>query len=191
MNFNRDNRKLLGFIPKSLALIVFVIMVSSQVVGYAGPGTTVGLMFPSAAFGGGKLAVSPTNTIQQNAPQSPGAPLPPGTVSYQNTWNNSQALACPVSTVVSQALLPTVGNAWTLNTSIPTLLFMNKPSGRLVNQTYQAFSNGTVTVSDSSGNSFGWTLTEGLTGATRAPLLSPIVRKRSKTFLCFRPRINR
>ncbi|HXQ92906.1 MAG TPA: hypothetical protein VN739_07845, partial [Nitrososphaerales archaeon] len=166
MNFARDNRRLFGYIPKSLALAVFLIMVGSQIVSYAGPGTVIGSIFPSASFGSQySSAISSSNQAQVSAVQSSGTPLPPGTVTYSNSWNNSQALECPASTQPSQSLLPVAGNNWTLRTVVPSVLFMNKPYGQSVNQTYQAFSNGTVTVSDSSGNNFDWTLTEGLTNA--------------------------
>ena len=118
--------------------------------------------------GGDYSALQSSISVPQNSTAASGTPLPPGTVNYQNTWNNSQALACPVITQPSQPLVPVIGNNWTLQASIPTLLLMNKPISGVVNQTYHAFSNGTTTVTDSRGNSFGWTLTEGLSNVIQS-----------------------
>jgi RHS repeat-associated protein len=165
--------KRIGFSGKAMAVAVFAFMIGSQIVSYGGPGTVLGSMFPSAAFGTSlQMANSGLNQLQTGSIQAFGHPLPPGTVSDYNSWNNSKAMQCPASKVPSQPLSLSTGGNWTLQTAVPNQLFMNKNYGtKIVNQTYQVFSNGTVSVSDSNGNSFAWTLLDSLPSLTRTSSL--------------------
>ncbi|MDE1853769.1 MAG: RHS repeat protein [Thaumarchaeota archaeon] len=84
--------------------------------------------------------------------QPPGQPLPPGTVSYRNTWNTT-APACPV-TPTTQPLVPIT--TWNKTLRIPTQLFDYSvdPNGQFITQYFTVSSNGTFSVSDSAGNDF-------------------------------------
>ena len=145
-------------------------MLASQVIGNAGPGTVLGTMFPAAAFGSKLSITQPTaSQLAQSPSQNIGSPLPPGTVSYDNTWNNSQSLVCKTQSVPSAPLSTVTANSWTSTISIPEELFMNNPTGQYINQTVSVFSNGTFAVSDDEGNSFGWSAISGLPVSSQAP----------------------
>src|SRR2546425_10661691 len=96
-----------------------------------------------------QLNSSQTPVIQQN----PGQPLPPGTVTYQNTWNQTQSQQCAYPQLPREPLLSRVSN-WTIVVSIPTLLIMGKPSLSYVTPTYVFYANGTFLARDDRGNSF-------------------------------------
>src|SRR2546425_3146867 len=96
-----------------------------------------------------QLNSSQTPVIQQN----PGQPLPPGTVTYQNTWNQTQSQQCAYPQLPREPLLSRVSN-WTIVVSIPTLLIMGKPSLSYVTHTYVFYANGTFLARDDRGNSF-------------------------------------
>src|SRR3989441_5811703 len=86
--------------------------------------------------------------IQQN----PGQPLPPGSVSYRNTWNQTQP-QCAYPKLTSEPLLSRDSN-WTIVVNIPTLLLMGKPSSSYIKHTYTFYANGTFLAADDRGNSF-------------------------------------
>src|SRR5438132_14175983 len=90
-----------------------------------------------------------TTAIQAN----PGQPLPPGTVSYRNTWNQTQLQQCINPQLPRELLSPRASN-WTIGVNIPTLLLMGKPSSSYVKHTYTFYANGTFLAQDDSGNSF-------------------------------------
>ncbi len=149
-----DKRKNgIGFVVKSLALMVFTLMLASQAVSIGGPGTVLGSLLPIFAFGGNSLLVHQATSIQQSAIQTNSTLLQPGKVSYQNTWNNSLALSCSLSKEVSQPLSTTQNN-WSTSVEIPTQLFMFGSSGGFIQQNYTVYSNGTMSVEDGFGNHF-------------------------------------
>src|SRR5438552_5093535 len=95
----------------------------------------------------------PGNPPQQpNPPQTsamqanPGQPLPPGTVTYRNTWNQTR-LQCTKSQLPKEPLSPRASN-WTIVVNIPTLLFMGEPSSSFVKHTYTFYANGTFQAQD-------------------------------------------
>src|SRR5439155_25377380 len=90
-----------------------------------------------------------TPSIQQN----PGRPLPPGTVTYRNTWNQAQSQECVYPQLPREPLLPRARN-WTIVVNIPTLLFMGEPSSSFIKHTYTFYSNGTFSARDDQGNNF-------------------------------------
>src|SRR5256712_7217959 len=90
-----------------------------------------------------------TPTIQQN----PGQPLPPGTVTYRNTWNQTHSQQCAYPQLPREPLSPRAGN-WTIIVNIPTLLLMGEPSSSHIKHTYNFYSNGTFLAQDDRGNSF-------------------------------------
>src|SRR5438552_11236296 len=96
-----------------------------------------------------QLNSSQTPVIQQN----PGQPLPPGTVTYQNTWNQTQSRQCAYPQLPKEPLLSRASN-WTIVVNIPTLLFMGEPSSSYVKHTYTLYLNGTFSAKDDHGNSF-------------------------------------
>src|SRR3989454_3846832 len=96
-----------------------------------------------------QLNSSQTPVIQQN----PAQPLPPGTVTYQNTWNQTQSQQCAYPHLPREPLLSRASN-WTIVVSIPTLLIMGKPSLSYVTHTYVFYANGTFLARDDRGNSF-------------------------------------
>src|SRR5438128_10946118 len=77
-------------------------------------------------------------TIQQ----TPGQPLPPGTVTYRNTWNQTQSQQCAYPQLPKEPLLSRASN-WTLGVNIPTILSMWKPSSSYVKHPYTFAANGT------------------------------------------------
>lgn len=81
---------------------------------------------------------------------SSGTPLPPGNVTYQNTWNST--LVCSPITGSPEPLKASGG--WTTTLRIPGFLFNGKPAGNEITQQFQLSSNGSLSVSDDSGNSF-------------------------------------
>jgi RHS repeat-associated protein len=135
-------------------------MLASQAIDYVGPNTILSTMFPQASFGFNVTpAFSSPSTISTPVTQNSGTPLPPGKVTYENTWNNTGTAPCPVSNSPSQTLAQVSSNESTLKALVPTAIFMDQPAGSSVNQTFNTFSNGTTIVSDNEGNSFGWTIT--------------------------------
>src|SRR2546425_2620596 len=90
-----------------------------------------------------------TPVLQAN----PGQPLPPGTVTYQNTWNQTQSLQCTYPQLQKEPLSTRPSN-WTIVVNIPALLFMGKPSSSYVKHTYTFYANGTFLARDDGGNSF-------------------------------------
>src|SRR2546425_167032 len=89
-----------------------------------------------------------TSPIQQN----PGQPLPPGSVSYRNTWNQTQP-QCAYPKLTSEPLLSRDSN-WTIVVNIPTLLLMGESASSYVKHTYTFYANGTFLARDDQGNSF-------------------------------------
>ena len=86
-----------------------------------------------------------TNPPQTSVTQTgPGQPLPPGTVTYRNTWNQTLSQQCASAQLPTEPLSPRVSN-WTIVVNIPTLLFMGEPasSSSLVRHTYAFYPNGT------------------------------------------------
>src|SRR5712691_6395438 len=90
-----------------------------------------------------------TSVIQQNL----GQPLPPGTVAYRNTWNQTLSQLCATPQLPKEPLVSRAGN-WTTVVNIPTLLFMGQPSSSYVRHTYTFYANGTFLARDDTGNSF-------------------------------------
>src|SRR3989454_10996229 len=90
-----------------------------------------------------------TTAIQAN----PGQPLPPGTVSYRNTWNQTQLQQCTNPQLPREPLSPRASN-WTIVVNIPTLLFKGEPSSSYVKHTYTLYPNGTFSAKDDKGNNF-------------------------------------
>src|SRR5712691_1883764 len=90
-----------------------------------------------------------TQLIQNN----PGQPLQPGTVTYRNTWNQTQSQQCTYPQLPREPLSPRASN-WTIVVNIPTLLLMGEPSSSYVKQTYTFYANGTFLARDDGGNSF-------------------------------------
>src|SRR2546426_2212336 len=100
------------------------------------------------------LPQSPSNPPQAPlASQAPGQPLPPGTVSYRNTWNLTQSQQCAYPQLPKEPLLSRASN-WTIGVDIPTILFMGKESTSSVKHTYTFYANGTYLARDDRGNSF-------------------------------------
>src|SRR5207249_9990470 len=90
-----------------------------------------------------------TTAIQAN----PGQPLPPGSVSYRNTWNQTLLQQCTNPQLPTEALSSRANN-WTIVVNIPTLLLMGEPSSSSIKHTYTFYANGTFLASDDQGNSF-------------------------------------
>src|SRR3989442_876044 len=90
-----------------------------------------------------------TPVIQAN----PGQPLPPGTVTYRNTWNQTQSQQCAYPQLPTEPLSPRASN-WTIVVNIPTLLLMGEPSSSYVKHSYTFYPNGTFLARDDRGNSF-------------------------------------
>ncbi|HZW56782.1 MAG TPA: hypothetical protein VFF30_10885 [Nitrososphaerales archaeon] len=105
-------------------------------------------MIPSAS-----KATQVVSSTSASTTLSSVSPFAAGSVSYQNTWNNSQALTCATKQSVSQPLLP-VQASWSASVQIPTIMYMNRPLGQFIRQHYTLYPNGTLFVSDDSGNSF-------------------------------------
>src|SRR3989454_6547578 len=102
-----------------------------------------------------------TPVIQAN----PGQPLPPGTVSYRNTWNQTQSQQCAYPQLPREPLSPRAGN-WTIVVNIPTLLFMGKASSSSIKHTYIFYVNGTFVAQDDRGNGFAVKRLQGLPSGT-------------------------
>src|SRR3989449_6294199 len=96
-----------------------------------------------------QLNPTQTPTIQQNL----GQPLPPGTVTYRNTWNQTWSQQCAYPQLPREPLSPRASN-WTIVVNIPTLLFMGEPSSSFIKQTYTFYPNGTFSARDDRGNNF-------------------------------------
>lgn len=100
------------------------------------------------------LSVLPNATFE--VPPSPPSQtagnisLPPGTVTNLNTKNVSQT--CAPTTTQNEPL--TSMDHWNTTVSIPKLLFMGVPEGSNITHHYAVSSNGTLSASDDSGNSF-------------------------------------
>ncbi len=99
--------------------------------------------------------------------QPAGTPLPPGTVTARNTWN--QTLTCPPPSSSSQPLEPL--SSWNTTLSIPALLFMGQPQGSNIRQSFSLSSSGAFSVSDDHGNSFAFTLPITANGTSRTSSL--------------------
>src|SRR6267143_4524764 len=76
--------------------------------------------------------------------QNPGQPLPPGTVTYRNTWNTSSTQTCPPAAWQSEPL--TNSDGWSTTLKIPSLLFMGAPQGTYITQHFSVSKNGTFSV---------------------------------------------
>src|SRR3989441_6589910 len=105
-----------------------------------------------------------TPPIQQN----PGQPLPPGSVSYRNTWNQTQP-QCAYPKLTSEPLLSRDSN-WTIVVNIPTLLLMGESASSYVKHTYTFYANGTFLARDDQGNSFAVKGLGGLPGTAATTL---------------------
>src|SRR3989441_12276020 len=92
---------------------------------------------------------SQTQVVQQNS----GQPLPPGTVTYRNTWNQTRSQECAYPQLPTEPLSPRASN-WTIVVNIPTLLLMGEPSSSYVRHAYTFYANGTFLAQDDRGNSF-------------------------------------
>src|SRR5207245_7481013 len=90
-------------------------------------------------------------------------PLPPGTVTYRNTWNQTLPQQCIYSQLPREPLLPRASNS-TIVVNIPTLLLMGEPSSSFIKHTYTFYANGTFLAQDDQGNSFAMTGLGGLPG---------------------------
>src|SRR3989449_2858412 len=112
-----------------------------------------------------QLNSSQTPVIQQN----PGQPLPPGTVTYQNTWNQTQSQQCAYPHLPREPLLSRASN-WTIVVSIPTLLLMGEPSSSFIKHAYTFYANGTFLATDDRGNSFAVRGLGGLPGTAATTL---------------------
>src|SRR5437870_6022818 len=108
-----------------------------------------------------------TTAIQAN----PGQPLPPGSVSYRNTWNQTQLQQCTNPQLPREPLSPRASN-WTIVVNIPTLLLMGKPSSSFIKHTYTFYADGTFLASDDQGNSFAVKGLAGLPGTAVTTLRS-------------------
>src|SRR5712692_3423135 len=114
---------------------------------------------------------------QPNPPQSaviqqnPGQPLPPGIVTYRNTWNHTQSPRCEYPQLPREPLSSNASN-WIIGVDIPTLLFMGEPSSSYVRHTYSLYANGTFLARDDRGNSFAIKGLEGLPGRAETTLRS-------------------
>src|SRR5437870_7137706 len=93
------------------------------------------------------------NPHQTPAIQEPGQPLPPGTVAYRNTWNQTRSQQCAYPQLPREPLSPKASN-WTIVVNIPTLLFMGEPSSSFITHTYTFYPNGTFSARDDQGNNF-------------------------------------
>ncbi|TLY05912.1 MAG: RHS repeat protein, partial [Thaumarchaeota archaeon] len=99
-------------------------------------------------------APPPPNPPQTSAIQAnPVQPLPPGTVTYRNVWNQTRSQHCTSPQLPREPLSPRASN-WTIVVNIPTLLFMGEPSSSYVKHTYTLYLNGTFSAKDDHGNSF-------------------------------------
>src|SRR5207245_6687730 len=98
-------------------------------------------------------------------PETPGQPLPPGTVSYRNTWNQTQSQQCAYPQLPKEPLLSRASN-WTIGVNIPTLLFMGKASSSSIKHTYIFYVNGTFVAQDDRGNGFAVKRLQGLPSGT-------------------------
>ncbi|MGD0476938.1 MAG: hypothetical protein ABSB29_02085 [Nitrososphaerales archaeon] len=97
-------------------------------------------------------STTPVAPAQQPV-QAMGDPLPPGTVSYTNTWNSTLSLKCSTITAPSEPLTERSNN-WTMTESIPSLLFQGAPTNAYIIHEYVLFPNGTLLVTDNVGNRF-------------------------------------
>ena len=157
MKIEKSRKNSAGFLLAILAITVFSLMLASQVIDYAGPGTVLSTMFPAAAFGFVHANLNSSIPGSQTS-QAIGTPLPPGTVTYDNTWNITQPTSCTQTSTPSQPLEPVTGASSNIQLDIPIAVFMGKPTGSFDNESYRIYSNTTVVVNDSAGNSFGWSL---------------------------------
>src|SRR3989442_5650122 len=105
--------------------------------------------------------------IQQN----PGLPLPPGSITYRNTWNQTRSQECAHPQLPREPLSPRASN-WTIVVNIPTLLLMGEPASSYVQHTYAFYANGTFLASDDQGNSFSINGLGGLPGTAVTTLRS-------------------
>src|SRR3989442_15591464 len=102
---------------------------------------------------------SHTSIIQAN----PGQPLPPGTITYRNTWNQTVSQQCAYPQLPREPLSHRASN-WTIAVNIPTLLLMGEPSSSYVRHAYTFYANGTFLAQDDRGNSFAIKGLRGLPG---------------------------
>src|SRR5712691_6045391 len=79
-----------------------------------------------------------TSAIQAN----PGQPLPPGSVSYRNTWNQTLSHQC-ASPLLPREPLSLRASNWTIAVNIPSVLIMGNPTPSYVKHTYTFYANGT------------------------------------------------
>src|SRR5438128_12396572 len=90
-----------------------------------------------------QLNASQTPVIQAN----PGQPLPPGTVTYQNTWNQTQSQQCAYPQLLREPLSPRASNS-TIVVNIPTLLLRGEPASSYIKHTYTFYANCTFLAED-------------------------------------------
>jgi len=88
------------------------------------------------------------------APQlQSGRALPPGTVYYDNTWNQTLREQCTLPESAPSSL-STRTNSWSISLQIPLQLFDGSPEGGYVEHTYTVLANGTFLAADGAGNSY-------------------------------------
>jgi RHS repeat-associated protein len=102
-----------------------------------------------------------------------GTPLPPGTVSYSNSWGGAVSSACSPS-VPAAGQAPSLvesGSYVKLTANIPETVFDGSPETYLV-QTYALYPNGTLVAKDGVGNELSMRPLEGLPSGNVATTLS-------------------
>ena len=125
--------------PKAIVILfLLMLMFPAQV-----PGLTKS---PSSASPSSQASAAAPGLASQGAGAS--TSLPPGIVSYSNSWNSTGSQSCPRTP--SQALSQ-VAVSSTLSVSIPRLLMMGSPVGQEIQQSYTFYKNGTLAAADGSG----------------------------------------
>src|SRR5437667_10583885 len=85
------------------------------------------------------------------AQQNPGQALPPGTVTYRNTWNQTESQQCAYPRLPKEPRLSRASN-WTVGVNIPMLLFIGQPASSYVRHTDRFAANGTLLARDDQSN---------------------------------------
>src|SRR3989449_8966981 len=101
----------------------------------------------------GNPAAQPNSSQALVTPQTPGLPLPPGSITYRNPWNQTRSQECAHPQLPREPLSPRASN-WTIVVNIPTLLLMGEPASSYVQHSYTFYPNGTFLARDDRGNSF-------------------------------------
>ncbi|MGA2664039.1 MAG: RHS repeat-associated core domain-containing protein [Nitrososphaerales archaeon] len=117
------------------------------------------LMLSSPFVGMAYAQTAPKQAVPSAPALPPGVPPPPtqaapGTLISTNTWNRTQALACPsVKPPGKSPLVRETAPSLTLTSSVPTVLAGGTTaSGPEITYTYTAYRNGTFSASDGQGN---------------------------------------